>query len=123
VARETEQASSRKVQTAVSFGAAVLGSLLGRKAVSTATLGRATTVARDVGRSMKETQDISRARETLQAVEDQRAELAEQIETETAALENLPDPATEPLAALAIAPKKTDIVVQLVALVWVPRDA
>jgi hypothetical protein len=123
VARESEQASSRKVQTAVSFGAAVLGSLLGRKVVSTATLGRATTVARDVGRTMKETQDISRAQETLQAVEDQRAELAAQLETETASLENLTDLATEPLATIAIAPKKTDIAVQLVALVWVPRDA
>jgi hypothetical protein len=123
VARESEQASSRKVQTAVSFGAAVLGSLLGRKALSTATLGRATTVARDVGRSMKETQDISRARETLQAIEDQRAELTSQLETDAASLEDAASVADESLKSLVVTPRKTDIAVQFVGLVWIPRDS
>ena len=35
VARETEQASHAKLQTAVSVGATILGALFGRKAVST----------------------------------------------------------------------------------------
>ncbi|HKP47899.1 MAG TPA: hypothetical protein VJT50_14960, partial [Pyrinomonadaceae bacterium] len=58
VARESEQAKSQKLQTAISFGATVLSSFLGRKTVSLTTLGRATTAARGVSRSMKESQDI-----------------------------------------------------------------
>ncbi len=60
VAKESQQASQAKLQTAVSVGAAVLGALFGRKTVSVGNLGRATTAARGVGRSMKE----SRGRQT-----------------------------------------------------------
>ena len=73
VDRESEQASAQKIQTAVSFGATVLGALLGRKAISATTLGRATTAARGVGRTMKESQDIARAKESVEAVEAQKA--------------------------------------------------
>jgi hypothetical protein len=120
LARETEQASSRKVQTAVSFGATLLSAVLGRKAVSAGTVGRATTAARDVGRSMKEAQDVDRARETLQAVEQQQAAVEEQLRQEIQAFEGRTDPATEPLQTLAIKPKKSDIHVRFVALVWAP---
>ena len=43
VEREAEQSKSQKFQTAISFGATVLSSFLGRKTVSLTTLGRATT--------------------------------------------------------------------------------
>src|SRR6185369_6315385 len=61
VAREAEQAQGQKVQTAISFGATLLSSFLGRKRTSLTTLGRATTAARGVSRSMKESQDVGRA--------------------------------------------------------------
>ena len=62
VRREEDQASQQRTQTMVSFGATVIGALLGRKAVSASTLGRATTAVRGVGRSVKESQDVGRAR-------------------------------------------------------------
>jgi len=54
VAREAEQAKGQKVQTAISFGATLLSSFLGRKRTSLSTIGRATTAVRGVGRSMKD---------------------------------------------------------------------
>lgn len=118
--REGEQAASRKVQTAISLGATLLSAVLGRKAVGVGTIGRATTTARDVGRSVKEAQDVGRARETFEAVQQQRTELEEQLRQELTAFENRSDPATESLQTITIKPKKSDISVRLLALVWAP---
>ena len=86
VARESEQASQQKIQTALSFGATIMGAFLGRKAVSAGTLGRATTAARGVGRTMKETSDVKRASESAEAVRAQIRELEEAAEEETRTL-------------------------------------
>jgi hypothetical protein len=86
--------------------------------MSAGTIGRATTAARGVGRSMKESEDIERARQTAAAVEEQRKELEADFATETASLEAANDVATETLEKISIKPKKTNITVKLVALVW-----
>ncbi len=52
------------MQTAISFGATLLGAFTGRKLLSSGTLGRATTTMRDVGRSVDESGDVKRAEET-----------------------------------------------------------
>src|SRR6185295_18958104 len=61
VARESEQAKDQKMQTAISFGATLLSSFMGRKRASMSTIGRAATAARGVSRSMREADDVDRA--------------------------------------------------------------
>lgn len=117
VARETEQASSQKVRTAISFGATVLGAVLGRR-VGVGTIGRATTAARGASRTMKEARDAERARETLAAIEEEQRRLDEAFHADAAALESATAAATEPLEPVVIKPRKTDIHTKLVALVW-----
>ncbi|HZE71910.1 MAG TPA: hypothetical protein VE135_20565 [Pyrinomonadaceae bacterium] len=125
VAREAEQSKTQKFQTAISFGATLLSSFMGRKAVSLTTLGRATTAARGVSRSMKEANDVSRAQETVDAVSQQVADLDTQFKAEAEALEKSVDPQTEVLEKVSLKPTKTNIAVTLVTLVWTPywRDA
>jgi hypothetical protein len=120
VARESEQAKSQSLQTAISFGTTLLGALVGRKAVSLSTIGRATTAARGVGRTMKESQDIGRAKETVQAAQQQLDALNEELRVETEALDTRFDAASEALEPLVCKPKKANITVRLVALVWAP---
>ena len=120
VARETEQASQQKLQTAVSVGATLLGALFGRKAVSTGTLGRATTAARGVGRSMKEAEDIKHASETVEAVRAQIQSLADELQQETRRIASEYD-SNLPLERVALAPKRGQVTVQFVALGWVPQ--
>jgi len=120
VDRETQQAQQAKMQTAVSFGATLLGAFLGRKTVSAATLGRATTAVRGVGRSMKESQDIARAGETVEALQQQLADLEGQLQAETSALEVNTDPSAEKLESIALKPKKTNISITLLTLAWAP---
>jgi hypothetical protein len=117
---QAEQASAAKMQTAISFGATLLGGLLGRKAVSLGTMGRATTAARGISRSMKESADVARAGETVAAIEKQLQDLNAQVENEIAELTAGSDVLTEKLETISIKPKKKDINVKLVALVWAP---
>lgn len=125
VEREAEQASSQKVQTAISFGATLLSSLLGRKKVSFSTLGRATTAARGVSRSMKESEDVGRARETVEAITQHLADLDAQLKAETDAIQQAADPQGAELGKVSLKPAKANIGVKLLTLVWAPfwRDA
>jgi hypothetical protein len=120
VEKETQQARRSKFQTMLSFGTTMLGAFLGRKALSAGTLGKATTAARGVGRSMKDSQDVTRAQENVEALQRQQANLDSQFQSELQALDSKIDPLTEELETLAIRPKKTNISIRLVALVWMP---
>jgi hypothetical protein len=118
VEKENQQATGAKLQAAISVGATLMGALLGRKAVSASTLGRATTAARGAGRAMKEAEDISRAENSVAAIEAQRTALDEALAAETAALDAAGPTATETLEKLVLKPKKGNVTVKIVALVW-----
>jgi hypothetical protein len=120
VARETEQSSQQKLQTAVSIAATLVGALLGRKPINVGTLGRATTAARGVGRTMKEAGDIQRAGETVEAVRAQVKELDDEVreETQTIAANFERAPVFERATLL---PKRGQVTVQLLALGWYPQ--
>jgi hypothetical protein len=122
ISREQEQASQQKTQTAVSFGATVLGALFGRKTLSASTLGRATTAARGVGRSMKEASDVKRAAESAEAVREQIKELEALVGAEADAAGTGYD-ANAPLEKLVVAPKRGSVEVRFVALGWMPASA
>lgn len=121
VERERAQATQQKLQTAISFGTTLLGAMLGRKAISTSTLGRATTAARGVGRSIKEGQDVGTAEENVAALQQQLADLNAEAAAAAEELQAKVDPLTETLETITIKPKRTNISVQLVALVWAPH--
>ena len=125
VDREAEEAKGQKMQTAISFGATLLSSFMGRKAVSMSSLGRATSAARGVGRSMKESQDVGRAQETVAAINEQLAELDVQFKSETEALEKSADPQNETLETIVVKPTKANITIKLLSLAWAPywRDS
>jgi hypothetical protein len=120
VEREAEQAKGQKLQTAISFGATLLSSFMGRKTVSLSTLGRATTAVRGVGRSMKESEDVSRAQDNVAAIDQQLVALDQQFKDETAKLEQAYDPQTEELGKVSLKPTKTNIAVKFMSLVWAP---
>ncbi len=83
-------------------------------------MGRATTAARGVSRSLKESGDVGRAQETVQALQAQLDELEAQFKAEVDAIEATTDPLAEVLQTIEVKPRKTDISVETVALVWAP---
>ncbi len=118
LAREQEQSSTQKTQTAISFGATLVGALLGRRAISAGTVGRATTAARGVGRAQKEAKDVSRAQETIAAIEADRQRLEDDLRADAEAIEAVAGVGTEALESVVVRPKKAGVTVKLVALVW-----
>jgi hypothetical protein len=123
VEREADQAKGQHAQTAISFGASVLGSLFGRKLTSLSNVGRVTTAARGVGRSFKEREDVGRAKANVEALRERQREMEGKIEMEAEALAARVDPAKEPLEPIIIKPTKSNISVKLIALAWVPRES
>jgi len=67
---------------------------------------------------MKESEDISRAKETVAALEEQRKQLDADFAAESATLDAANDAGTETLEKISIKPKKTNITIKLVGLVW-----
>jgi hypothetical protein len=120
LSREQSQLSQQKLQTTFSVGASILGAFLGRKKLSATNLNRVASAARSAGRIGQESGDVNRADESLEAVRQQRADLQRQFETESAALERSLDAAAAPMRKVPVSPRKSDISVGEVALVWLP---
>jgi DNA-binding ferritin-like protein len=116
--RESDQATQRKLDTALSVGATIVGALFGRKKLSMSTIGRATTAAKSASRISKEDEDVSRAGETVESRKAQLATLDQQLQTELAAIDTSSDAQTAPLESITVQPKKSGIAVRKVALLW-----
>ena len=118
VERESQEASSQKLQAAVSFGTAVIGALFSRKAVSATNVSRMGTAARGVGRVQKQTGDVTRANESAESVRQALADMDQQIEEQAGAMQGGFDAQNEPLETITIKPKASDVQVHEVGLVW-----
>jgi chromosome segregation ATPase len=123
--REQEQAKSKKMETMVSFGTAILGAFLGRKAVSTSSATRFGTAVKSAGRMRKESMDVARAQETAAAVKHEMAELDERLQSDIDSLDATFDPADEELEEVSVKPQSTNITLEAFGLTWMPyrKDA
>ena len=121
VEREAEQASESKMSAAVSFGASVLGALLGNKTVSATNVGRVATAAKSMGRVSRESADVARASSTVTTLEEQLAEVQAALAADLAAVQGEWDPAAATLERVVVKPKRGGVSVQLVGLVWMAR--
>jgi hypothetical protein len=123
--REQEQVKSKKMETMVSFGTAILGAFLGRKAVSARSATRFGTAVKSAGRMRKESMDVARAQETTVAVKQEMGELDERLQSDIDSLDAAFDPANEELEEVSVKPRSTDITLEVFGLTWMPyrKDA
>jgi len=120
LAVQEEQSSKKKLDTAVSFGTAILGAVLGRKKLSSSTASKMGTAIRTAGGARKESQDVARAEETVARVQADLDELNANLEKEIAALDTAFDAQNEELDEIVVRAKSTDISVAITGLVWLP---
>lgn len=118
VARQQAQLSQQKMQTMLSVGATILGAFMGRKVMSNANINRATAAARSVGRISHESQDVTQAEGSVESVQQRMSDLQAELEQQIAALQGQFDPAAAAIDTIQVKPRKTDTVVNEVALVW-----
>jgi hypothetical protein len=120
IAREEEQAKSKTLTTAISFGTAILGAFLGRKTISATSASRMGTAMKSAGRMRKEKMDVARARETAEAIREQLSQLELQLQGDIQNLEGTYDSASEELKEIKLKPKTTDMSLRLFGLAWMP---
>jgi hypothetical protein len=119
VAKQKEQASHARIQSAISVGSTLLGAILGRKALSSATISKAATAARGVGRTIQEGSEAATAEQNAEAIRKQIAELETEVEAESAALS-----ATEPeIESVEVKPARAGVSIRLIALGWIPKTS
>ena len=118
---QSEQATSAKVGAAVSFGASILGAVLGRKVVSASNIGRATTAARGMSRIGKESEDVTRATENVTALKSQLSDIEAQMHADIQQVSAEWNLSQEPFERVLVKPRRGGVSVQLVGLVWVPH--
>jgi hypothetical protein len=120
IERERAQQSEQRMSSIVSIGASVLGAFLGRRNLSAANVNRAATAARAASRMGRESGDVNRAHESLEALRQKQQDLQQQFDADAAALESRFDATVVPLRKVQVSPRKSDIAVEEVALVWTP---
>jgi hypothetical protein len=120
VEREQAQASQQTFSSVVAMGSSILGAMLGRKLVSSTNLTRAASSMKAAGRAMQQRQDVTQANESVEAVQQRLADLDAQFQAETEKVQSGFDAAALALEEVAVKPKKADITVSQVALVWEP---
>ncbi len=118
--QERLQAQNQELQSAISLGATLVGAFMGRKALTKSTLGRAASTATGLGRAVKERQDVAQASDTVATLLQQLADLDAEFNSEMSALLRKFDPQTATLETISIKPKKNNLAVRLLALIWVP---
>ena len=114
LARQRADVTDSQVDTAASIGESVLGALLGRRRVVPA----ARRSARNLGRVSREKSDVARAEAEVAAARARLEALDVELRAGAAAAG-----APVVIERLQVAPKKSAIMLELVALVWVPTSA
>jgi hypothetical protein len=118
--REQEQAKAKKMESMISFGTAILGAFLGRKAVSAGSVSRMGTAAKSAGRLKKEQMDVTRAQETVASVQSRMADLEARLQQDIDGLEASFDPEDETLDEIRVNARSSDISIDVFGLLWLP---
>ncbi len=121
--REKEQSTKKKLDTAISFGTAILGAVLGRKKLSSTTASKIGTAIKTAGGARKEAMDVARAEEIATKTQADIEALNAELEKEIEKLDTAFDAQAEELDEIVVRAKSTDVHVPVIGLVWMPYSA
>jgi hypothetical protein len=120
VEKEKTQTKEQWIGTAVSIGTTLLGAFTGRKLTSASNVRRAASSMKSAGRIARERGDVGRAEENVEALQEELVALEDEF---TLASETLRERFTADaleLKELPVRPRKSDLSVERVALLWTP---
>jgi len=120
IAVQKEQSTKKKLDTAISFGTAILGAVLGRKKLSSSTATKVGSAMKTAGSARKEAADVERAKQTAEKVKADIVALNAELEKEIAELDTSFDAQSEELSEIVVRAKSTDINVAITGLIWLP---
>lgn len=121
VEREKAQRSEKTMSAGISVLTSIAGALFGRKLRSVTNVTRAGSAMKSASSLAKETADIRHANDALESLLERRAELNADVEADVARIQDELDPAMMELEQEEIKPRKSDIEVTRLQLVWIPH--
>ncbi len=123
IEKQQAQQSSKRLSAAVSFGSTVLSALLGRRALNASSVSRAGSTIRNASAAAEKAGDVRNAEEQHQLLQQQYDELQLELENELQEVTAAHDADLLPLEQHQIPPRKADIVINGVSLLWLPFDS
>lgn len=119
-AKEEDQATSQIWGTAISIGTTLLGAFMGKRTITTTNIGRAASSVRSASKLAKERSDVGYAEDNVEAVQQRLVDLDAEFKTESEKIQSVLDAEALSLEEITLQPKKSDITINQVALVWTP---
>lgn len=119
---EESQLAQAKTNTALSAGTTLLGALFGRKMASVGNVGRAGSTIKRASKIRKESNDVERAQDKLAELQSQLGELELKFQDAVEEASELSLVDDYPITKKDLHPRKSDIEVTKVALLWSQRD-
>lgn len=121
VEKQNAMSSQKKLDAFVSAGSAVLGALLGKKAVTASSVSKIGTAVRRTSTAMKSGQGIDQAKENVELIEGQLNDLQTELEGELNEITLKYDQLMEKIETIDIRPTSENITIHFVGLAWVPE--
>ncbi|MDI9486172.1 MAG: DUF87 domain-containing protein [Bacillota bacterium] len=118
--KQSTRAAQKKMDAAVSTGAAILGTLFGRKSMSATSISRVGTAVKSTTRAFQSGEGIAQAEETLRSVEAQLEQLESELQQQVEKISESYDMLEEKLEEVQIRATSGNIAVHLVGLAWCP---
>lgn len=119
MADKQQKAIWQKIDTGVSFFTSILDAVLGR-GVTKGTISKAGTSIRRAGKMSQESQAVLSAEDECKNYQQQLMNLQTQLSDELERIRSSFDSTSVPLESIIIRPRKSDISVNSIALVWSP---
>ena len=120
IEKQNTKASQKKMEAFVSAGTAILGTIFGRKTMSSTSFSRIGSAVKTTSRALKSGEGIEQAQEILKSVEEQLDELRLELEEQLEEISSRYDVIKETIEEVEIRTTSQNITVHLVGLAWVP---
>lgn len=117
---QQRQASMQKAEAWISAGATILGTLFGR-GVTKGTITQAGSTMRKMAKVGKEGQDASNAENDRQALEANLQAIHNELDKEISSVAQVPDTSAIEISTINVPPRKNDITINEMAVLWVGR--
>ncbi len=118
--REAQASRDDQLHSMLSVGATIFGAMVSRKPFGATTINKAASAARKVSKASQKQADANRANDSLQSLQEQFDEMQGQFQNELDSLNEELQSHLNSIESTAVVPKKTNIAVNTVVLLWLP---
>ncbi len=114
------QAKQSWTKTIGDVAISIFGALADKKKITKTSIGKATSAARSASKAKQQQSEVARAQEQLSEFLEERSRLQQQRDDEEQTIRDSLNVQSFPLEESVVAPRKGDLRIKLLGLVWIP---